>query len=69
MIKTEKIAIKGKVFTRTYSDAGFYIEREGIAYIEAIDPSELKREYDETVTPILSYEQQTVAAPFIFNNI
>lgn len=38
----------GVVLNRTYSDAGFYIERDGIRYVEAVDPSELNRTYAET---------------------
>lgn len=39
---------KGVALTRAYSDAGYYIEREGIEYAEAIDPTELGRTYTET---------------------
>ena len=38
----------GVVLNRTYSDAGFYIERDGIRYAEAVDPAELNRQYTET---------------------
>ena len=33
---------------RTYSDAGYYIERDGIRYEEAIDPEASGRVYTET---------------------
>ena len=54
MIQTENITINDKEFNRTYSDEGFYIEREGIQYSEAIDPIEFKDEriYTETDIPI-----------------
>lgn len=39
---------KGVALTRAYSDGGFYIERDGIEYAEAIDPTELNRQYTET---------------------
>ena len=38
----------GVVLNRTYSDKGMMIEREGVRYGEAIDPSELGRTYTET---------------------
>lgn len=37
----------GVDLVRTYSDAGFLIEREGIQYSEAVDPAGLGREYIE----------------------
>ena len=48
MIKTEQLTINEKQFTKTYSDAGFMIERDGVQYSEAIDPSEFGRTYTET---------------------
>lgn len=48
MIISETIKLNDKNFTRTYSDAGFYIERNGIRYAEAIDPLGSGREYTET---------------------
>lgn len=47
MIRTESLTIGGKGFTRTYSDAGRYVVRDGISYDEAIDPTELGRTYVE----------------------
>lgn len=43
----------GVELTRAYSDAGFYIERDGCRYGEAIDPTELHHEYRETRTKII----------------
>lgn len=40
--------IDGTYLIRTYSDAGYYIEREGVKYIEAIDPAKFERLYTET---------------------
>ena len=50
MLITEYYATRkdGVVLNRTYSDEGFYIEREGIRYAEAVDPAELGRTYTET---------------------
>lgn len=54
MIITEyyKTRSDGVVLNRTYSDAGFMIERDGVRYSEAIDPAELGRTYTETDEPI-----------------
>lgn len=48
MIITENIVINGTEFVRTYSDKGYYVEREGIQYSEAIDPIGSGRVYTET---------------------
>lgn len=50
MVKTEYFRTRedGVVLNRTYSDAGYMIERDGVRYSEAIDPAELGREYVET---------------------
>lgn len=52
MIKTEQLTINNKQFTKSYSDSGYMIERDGVQYSEAIDPTELGRTYTETDTPI-----------------
>lgn len=51
MIKTEKLTISGRQLIRTYSDAGYMIERDGVEYVEAIDPIDSGRVYTETETP------------------
>ena len=48
MIKTELIAVDGRQLRRTWSDAGFMIERDGAVYSEAVDPAEFDRVYIET---------------------
>ena len=48
MIISETVKINDKNYTKTYSDAGFYIERNGVHYAEAIDPLGSGREYTET---------------------
>lgn len=50
-IKTEDI---GGGLTRTWSDIGMMIERDGIRYDEAIDPTDKGRTYTETDEPIVS---------------
>ena len=52
MIKTEQLIINYKQFTKSYSDSGYMIERDGVQYSEAIDPTELGRTYTETDVPI-----------------
>ena len=48
MIVTEIINIDGRDLTRAYSDAGYYIERDGAMYSEAVDPIGSNRTYIET---------------------
>ncbi len=48
MIQTEQIEINGRMFTRTWSDAGRQVVRDGIAYYDAYDPAELGRTYIES---------------------
>lgn len=60
MIVTEyfKTRKDGVVLNRTYSDAGFKIERDGVVYDEAIDPADLNRIYTETNEPRYVPEQE-----------
>lgn len=48
MIKTELIMVDERQLRRTWSDAGFVIERDGAMYSEAVDPAEFDRVYTET---------------------
>ena len=52
MIKTELIVVDGFQLRRTWSDAGFMIERDGAVYSEAVDPAEFDRVYTETDIPV-----------------
>lgn len=52
MIQTESITINGRPLTRTYSDGGYYIQRDGVRYAKAIDPLDSGRTYTETDVPI-----------------
>ena len=52
MIKTELIMIDERQLRRTWSDAGFMIERDGAQYSEAVDPLDSGRAYTETEAPI-----------------
>ena len=51
IIQTTK-EINGIVYSYTYSDSGFMIERDGMRYSEAIDPIDSGRLYTETDEPI-----------------
>ena len=46
-IRTETFYINNREFTRTYSDSGRYVVRDGVSYSEACDPSEFGRTYTE----------------------
>ena len=61
MIVTEYFATRsdGVVLNRTYSDAGYCIERDGVQYSEAIDPAEYNRQYIETDILIEQEEPET----------
>lgn len=61
MIVTEQLTINDKPFTKNYSDSGYYIERDGVRYSEAIDPSGILREYAETDEPIEEEEPNEIA--------
>ena len=37
MVKSDIIDIIGKQYRKTYSDSGFYIERDGMQFSEAVD--------------------------------
>ena len=52
MIQTELIMVDGRQLRRTWSNAGFMIERDGAQYSEAVDPAEFDRVYTETDIPV-----------------
>ena len=53
MLIIEQITINDKEFAKTYSDSNKMIERDGVLYIEAIDPIEFERIYNETDIEII----------------
>ena len=61
MIKTENVTIKGRAFVRTYSDEGYMIERDGMRYVDAVDPEAFGRTYTETDEPIEDPDEATDA--------
>lgn len=61
MIISETVKIDDKNYTKTASDSGYYIERNGVRYVEAIDPLGSGREYTETDTLIKTDPETTEA--------
>lgn len=62
MIKTELIMVDGRQLCRTWSDAGFMIERDGAVYSEAVDPAEFDRIYTETDIPVESESKDEIVS-------
>ena len=62
MIKTELIMVDERQLRRTWSDAGFMIERDGAVYSEAVDPVEFDRVYTETGIPVESESEDEVVS-------
>lgn len=48
MIITDTATYGSRQFTRTHSDTGYMIERNGVQYSEAVDPIDSDRQYTET---------------------
>lgn len=48
MVVKEIKEIDGKQYVYHYSNSGFYIERDGVRYSEAIDPLGSEKQYTET---------------------
>lgn len=67
MIVKDNIEISGKTFTKQYSDGGFYIERDGAKYSEAIDPADIERIYTETDEPIETNETELDSDKELYN--
>lgn len=63
MIVTEyyKTRDDGVILNRTYSDSGYYIVRDGMEYIEAVDPAELGRIYTESTNRITEASEEAPA--------
>ena len=60
MIKTELITVDNRQLRRTWSDAGFMIERDGTMYSEAVDLAEFDLVYTETDTPVESGSEDEI---------
>lgn len=59
MIISETVKLNDKNYTKTHSDSGYYIERNGMRYVEAIDPLGSGREYTETDLLIDTSDEST----------
>lgn len=62
MVRTEQYILDEREVTRTYSDAGRYVVRDGASYEEACDPAESGRTYTEgDVIPVLEPSEEEYA--------
>lgn len=52
IIKLDSRTKDSDYLVRTYSDAGFYIERDGVQYWDAIDLPQFNYQYTETNIPL-----------------
>lgn len=62
MVITETIIINEKEFVRNYSSLGYFIERDGMKFAEAIDPVGSDRVYVEVETDKEATEEDYLAA-------
>lgn len=60
MLITETIEIKGTNFIHNYSDDGHFVERDGVKYVDALDPIGTDRIYTESEEVIPNYEIEMV---------
>lgn len=60
MVKYEVKEINGKEYDYHYSDKGFLIERDGVKYIDALDPLNSNRVYIETDIKIEDTDSEEV---------
>ena len=60
MVKSEVIEINGTQYRRTYSDSGYYIERDGMQFSEAVDVIGSDFVYTETDVKIEDDTEQNV---------
>lgn len=58
MVKSEIIEINGTQYRTTYSDSGYYIERDGMRFSEAIDVIGADFVYTETDVKIKNDTEQ-----------
>jgi len=62
MIKTEELVVGDVTLVKTYSDAGYKVERDGVKYDSAVDPIDSGRVYTETDEPIDVVEEKITDA-------
>lgn len=60
VVQTIKV-INGNPFIYHYSDAGFYIERDGVLYTDAFDLPQFEYRYTETTEPLEQEVAQEIA--------
>lgn len=60
VVQTIKV-VNGNPFIYHYSDAGFYIERDGVLYADAIDLPQFEYRYTETTEPLEQEVAQEIA--------
>lgn len=60
VVQTIKV-INGNPFIYHYSNAGFYIERDGVLYADAIDLPQFEYRYTETTEPLEQEVAQEIA--------
>ena len=58
MVKSEVIEINGTQYRKTYSDSGYYIERDGMRFSEAVDVIGADFVYTETDVKIEDNTEQ-----------
>ena len=61
MVVQDIRTVNGKPFIYHYSDAGFYIERDGVLYADAYDLPQFQYTYKETNEPLEQEVAQEIA--------
>ena len=64
-IVKEIILIDEIEYEKTYSDTGFFIERDGAVYEEAVDPLDSGRVYTETENIIEGYNVEATEEDYL----
>ena len=62
MVVQEIRMVNGTLFIYHYSDAGFYIERDGVLYADAYDLPQFEYTYTETNEPLEPETAQEIMA-------
>lgn len=60
MVISKTITINGKQYRQTYSDSGYYIERDGMQFADAVDVLGAEYIYTETNIPIETAAETSV---------
>lgn len=62
MVVQKIVTLHGNSFVYHYSDAGFYIERDGVKYVDAYDLPAFDYTYTETNEPLPEETREEVMA-------